>query len=971
MTTMSGPFAKLWWDEPEYLVPGLLSVVAATLGGDLVLWVRVETASGRATILDIVDPDPTAQEMVERLQAGNSPPPEVLGTSVARSGLPLLTPRLDLSTVLVETFPQPWQEYLTAFPIVGIIAVPVTLDDGATGVLITGRRTTTASYTHDDLRFVESGAHRLAGRQVDPPLINESGTPAWSPKRILASQRRWFRLRELVVGAGPPALITAVVGPMNDSAKFHPAALLLLGCVIAAMLAGFRAAILAGVASTVSLWWEFTPYKMSWKFATRRDAIGIAFFIAAVSGVIWLVFRLYEARNQERLERQFSDSLLEHSPVAMAVFDRELRFRRVNQPMADLNGRTAADHVGRRPGDLSPLAGQMYEHLLVLVRDSGQPIADHKLKISMPRIGFERDWKLSLRPLHSQESEVVGIGVTIMDVTQEVVTIRHAEQLFHLAESLSTAFDEQQIAAGICSFLVNTLRGRSAVAFRHDETLALTAVSGFGGEEENQLRGAVVGLYESTPINDALLMNQSIILNDKTHFEKRYPDLAEGRSEVWNQSSVSMPLHGDDSGLALGVMYIGWSTPHPITDEVTIVLGTVSSLATLALARIAATNRAHRDEFRHSLEAMLDDVAIGRAVRSDDGEILDFRIEFANSSGIDGIRRDAELIVGRLVCDVYPNWRDSGMFDRLCEVVESGTPYQVDRMPFSDILDVDDLRERFMSLQVAKLGDGYIAASRDVSNLVAADKAALALAMQVETERTAIQLLQSAALPNSLPESPGVRIAAVYEPSDPHQPVGGDWYDAFTIDDDRVALVIADVAGHGRNAAIFMVQVRNVFRALAVEHTEPGEVMIRANNVTSKLNEPNGPFVTCCYAVLDVRTHTLQWAQAGHFSPLIVHADGASTYLLERSGPPLALASAQHYESSSTRLRPGDRVMMFTDGLVERRREHLDVGLARLAQLAKDHFTLQPKEFVKTLAGSVTDRFDDLALLCVELVAGD
>ena len=67
-----------------------------------------------------------------------------------------------------------------------------------------------------------------------------------------------------------------------------------------------------------------------------------------------------------------------------------------------------------------------------------------------------------------------------------------------------------------------------------------------------------------------------------------------------------------------------------------------------------------------------------------------------------------------------------------------------------------------------------------------------------------------------------------------------------------------------------MVQVRNVFRAIAAEHTEPGDVLMRANEVTARLNEPDGPFVTCCFAVLDIAARTLRWAQAGHFSPLIV-----------------------------------------------------------------------------------------------------
>ncbi len=201
--------------------------------------------------------------------------------------------------------------------------------------------------------------------------------------------------------------------------------------------------------------------------------------------------------------------------------------------------------------------------------------------------------------------------------------------------------------------------------------------------------------------------------------------------------------------------------------------------------------------------------------------------------------------------------------------------------------------------------------------------------------------------------------------------MGGDWYDVFALDDTHVALVIADVAGHGHSAAIFMVQVRNVFRAIAAEHTEPADVLMRANDVTTRLNEPDGPFVTCCFAVLDIAGRTLRWAQAGHFSPLLVMADGTSMYLDERPGAPLAFFEGEHYESSSIEVRPGDRVVMFTDGMVERRREHLDTGLARLSDLAASQAQLSPQEFVSTLAASVTGRYDDLALVCVDFLGVD
>ncbi|MEO5973990.1 MAG: SpoIIE family protein phosphatase [Ilumatobacteraceae bacterium] len=946
---MSGQLAKFWWNEPGFFVPGLLNVIGATLGGDSVLWFRLDRVSGQVILVDIVEPNPAAREIVESVRISNLPPPESLGTLISNSEEPFLISRLENIGNETKSPTTPWSEYFSAFPIIGIISVPTTVDDGSSGVLVTIRRTIENPYTVEDLRYVESGARRLAGRVVDASLDDTSGTPSRYLKGIFVDRPRILRFRDLVIGAGPPALIMVILNLVEEYAKYRPATLLLMGCVFAAVFGGLQAAILSGVISAASLWWAFTPVEDSWRLATPADAIGIGIFLIAIVGVIWLVLRLDEARRQSRLERLFSDSLLEDSPLAMAVFDRELKFRRVNRSMAEMNGRSVAEHVGFRPGDISPLAGQMYEHLLLRVRDSGEPINDHKLKISSPEIGLERDWNLNLRPLRNLDLEVVGVGITIMDTTLEVETLRHAEQLFHLAESLSTAFDDHQIAASICSFLVDTFHGRSAVAFCLDEELVIHALSESGDKEDPRWRNSAGGIADNTPLGKAVVANQTITLPE----------------------SVSMPLRLKDSGDAVGAMHIGWETPRQINDSIKIVLGTVSSLATLALARVAASNLAQRDKFRQSLEAMLDDVVIACSERSEDGEIIDFRIEFANSSGIDGIKRDAGLIVDRLVCDVYPNWRALGMFDRLRNVVETGVPYLVDRMRFSDILDLDDSGERFMSLHVAKLGDGYIAASRDVSNLVAAEKAEHDLALQIETERTAIQLLQLAALPNSLPSSKNVRIAAVYEPSDPLQPVGGDWYDAFSLDDDRMALVIADVAGHGRNAAVFMVQVRNVFRALAVEHAEPGEVMIRANNVTTKLNEVGGPFVTCCFAVLDMQANTLTWAQAGHFSPLILHADGRSTYLLERTGPPLALAEARHYESSSTNLHPGDRVMMFTDGLVERRREHIDVGLTRLAQLAKDHAALHPEDFVKALAATVTDRFDDLALMCVELVAGD
>ncbi len=537
----------------------------------------------------------------------------------------------------------------------------------------------------------------------------------------------------------------------------------------------------------------------------------------------------------------------------------------------------------------------------------------------------------------------------VSDVTEDdLVFRRQVERLLRLSESLTTALDEQQVAECVCSFLFDTFEGRAIVALRDRDVLAVAALAGFSDAEAADLTATGVGDVDGGPISEAVRTNATVVDLDKT--------------------SLSVPLRADPTGPAVGVMHVGWAARRPITDAMTTLAGTVSSLVTLALARIVATKAIQQVEFRGALEAMLDDVAIGRAVRSDDGAIVDFVIEFVNSHSANDAVAVGDGLVGRLVREIHPEWLASGMFARLCDVVETGVPYRGDRLRWAGTAQDGAVQHGYRSMQVAKFGDGYIAASRDDTEMVAAEEASREAVLQEAAERTAIVLLQAAALPTTLPELPGVRIAAVYEPADPRQPVGGDWYDVFALDDERVAVVIADVAGHGHQAAVFMVQVRNVFRAIAAEHTEPGDVLNRANDVTTRLNEPDGPFVTCCYAVLDIGARTLRWAQAGHFSPLVVAADGTSTYLDERPGPPLALFEGHRYESSSIEVRPGDRVVMFTDGLVEQRREHLDIGLARLGRLATSYAAMAPQEFVETVAGLVTDRFDDLAVVCVDFV---
>lgn len=957
---------------PEHVASGLLRAVSSSLGGDLLLWSTVQPGDV-VTIISVVDPVPAAQVAADRIPRDPVRAPTSLLAEIARRQEAVLIPALDLEEHSVDTLPDPWPAYLREHPVYGFIAVPETTTDGVTTVLIAGRRRRFAPYDDDDLATVRDAARRLAGERSSDHLDDAVDVVA-DVDIDVARQRRRERTRHWLaavsVGLALPLVALALLLPADDPNRYLPGAIFLLCCVAAAFVAGTAGAVLAGVASSVAIWWGLTRPRYSFRVRAGADVLGLVLFALSAAGVVLVMRRLEIARSLERSERRLSDTLLDQSPVAMAVFDRELRFRRVNQPMAVMNERSATEHIGLRPSDISPVVGQLYEPLLARVRDTGEVIVDHAISMSMPEVGIIRHWRVNAQPVRDVAGMLVGVSAAVADVTDDVVVRERAEWLLRLSQALSNAITGEEVATRVCRHLVELFRGRAAYVEREGDALVVVALAGFGDDDAELWRSRPMPLDELTPLTDSLARRRPLVMSSPAAFAERYPDLAHERAQVWDASTLAAGFGPDRAaGRCDGVLYIGWGGARAVTERSVTLIDTVASLVALARARIGATDALHQIEFRGALDAMIDRVEIGHAVRSSGGDIVDFEIEFANSAEVGTAGRSAAEIIGRRQSDLHPRWRTSGLFERFCEVVETGEPFQAERIRYSDIGPDGSPTEGFWSLQVAKLGDGYIAASRDMTAVVEAEVGARAAERQREAERTSIELLQSAALPATLPDLPGLSLGAAYVPCDEEQPIGGDWYDAFALDSNRLALVIADVAGHGQPAAAFMLQVRNVFRAIAVEHAEPGEVMFRANEVTVRLNDPDGPFVTCCYAVLHLPTRRLHWAQAGHFSPMLLRADGTAELLPERPGVPLAMFPRQRFDTSVVQLEPGDRIVMFTDGLVERRDEVIDIGVERLRVDLEAHAALSPQALLEAVTADVKDRFDDLAALCLALEA--
>jgi PAS domain S-box-containing protein len=201
--------------------------------------------------------------------------------------------------------------------------------------------------------------------------------------------------------------------------------------------------------------------------------------------------------------------------------------------------------------------------------------------------------------------------------------------------------------------------------------------------------------------------------------------------------------------------------------------------------------------------------------------------------------------------------------------------------------------------------------------------------LQLAAEHHMVEVLQKSIVPERLPEVPGVELAAVYRPADVIVDVGGDWYDAFGGGGAPLALVVGDVAGHGIEAASLMGRVRNGLRAYAVDSKDPGALLRRVHELLLAFDPES--MVTAVVAFYDPATRVLTWSRAGHPPPLVCDPDGATRYLEDVNATPLGTLG-RNFASSRVDLSPGSLVILYTDGLIERRERLIDEGLEWLAE---------------------------------------
>ena len=456
---------------------------------------------------------------------------------------------------------------------------------------------------------------------------------------------------------------------------------------------------------------------------------------------------------------------------------------------------------------------------------------------------------------------------------------------------------------------------------------------------------------------------RAIFIPDVDHADILNPLLRE--KGIHSLLGVPLLIEGD----AIGVLHVGSLTPRTFTDQERDLLQTAADRAALAIdhARMFEEERRARTRLEalqrvtdaalaylgedELLQELLNRVA--EIMHVDTVAILLLEGDQLHARAAKGIEEEVEQglrlplgrgFAGRIAAErrpifipdvdhgdiLNPLLREKGIRSLL------GVPLLVEGRAIG-VLHVGSLTPRVFSPDESELLQ------------TAADRAALAIEQaRLYEQRRVAEALQRQLLSARVPEASGLDVAARYLPAAGGR-LGGDWYDVFQLAGGLVAVVVGDVVGHGLEPAAVMAQLRTAVRAYAADGHEPAEVVARVNHLMWHL----GPLAmtTLVYIVLDPGTESLQIVNAGHPPQLIAAPGDEPRFLDAPRGVALGVTQTAIYEAGTAPLPTGSTVLLFTDGLVERRGESIDVGLERLRKL---------------IAGST----DDVEQLCTTVASG-
>ena len=243
---------------------------------------------------------------------------------------------------------------------------------------------------------------------------------------------------------------------------------------------------------------------------------------------------------------------------------------------------------------------------------------------------------------------------------------------------------------------------------------------------------------------------------------------------------------------------------------------------------------------------------------------------------------------------------------------------------------------------------------------------------RIGTELELATRIQADMLPNIFPAFPERQEFTIYASMTPAKEVGGDFYDFFFVDQDRLAMVIADVSGKGIPAAMFMMMAKSMIQTQAASGRGPREVLETVNHLICQNNREE-MFVTVWFAILDLNTGILNAANAGHEFPILKKPGGCFEIFKDKHGFVIGGMDGVKYREYEIRLEPGARLFVYTDGVAEATSADNELfGMDRAVQALNDAADQSPEGLLRAVNAAVSrfvgdaEQFDDLTMLCIE-----
>ncbi|GIH90480.1 SpoIIE family protein phosphatase [Planobispora siamensis] len=665
--------------------------------------------------------------------------------------------------------------------------------------------------------------------------------------------------------------------------------------------------------------------------------------------------------------------LLSQSPFAFAFFDLDGRFQRVDDVFADVVGLPAERLVGRTPGEL------LSADLTALVEGSVRGVVAGAAVENGQRIrvrtaeGQTHHWSLTFSPVHDDKGVLRAVCLVGVDVTES----RKVEEDLRRSEERYRSLVEAQ-----------------------SQLVWITAPSGATVEDAPQWR-AITGQGLDEYLAHGWL--EAVHPDDRVHTEEAWREALRGRTMFeWNyrvRTRASGYRHFEVRAVPIirhgkVVEWVGANTdvtPQREAEEMRGRLTDQLGAAALRTARLqgATAMLAEALTVEQVVQVIID---VGRTALAADRSavaLLDAdraALKLVNNGGIpdvpgapgEEIPLSHSSVMTMAVNSRRPVFAESPE-SLLSQLVDAGGDEDVIKgfVTHSDerawvglpLLAagraLGALRFAFTRPQKISQEDGVFLEALAGQCALAVERATL-----FEREHRTAETLQRSLLPDRLPVVRGLTLAQRFRSGSRHVQVGGDWYDAFVLQDGRVAAVVGDVMGKGVKAAAGMGRIRNAMRALALTNPPPAAVLTGLDRVFEATEEEE-QVTTLAYMVVEPGTGEGTLALAGHPPPLLVSPQGVPLLCEGEPGTPLGWpASRRQFRFC---VPPGHTAVLYSDGLVENRKRGLDAGLAELCSVV----TEAPPEVVgsphmlldflvdRMLAGYEQD--DDVTVLAIHV----